>query len=298
VPVGARRFVVIAISLAVVACTEPSGPGWQALDVPAAMQPMEDLSLDVVGDGTVMASGGLRGPDGELSASVWRLDESDRWVSVEMQPLTPDGRRALIVSIAGTTEVTAALGAAYGALHGNLRPVLWSGPEDGPLVESPLPRELFGGPRIIAVAEVDAGPGDFVVAGSWTSETGALGREEPSRSSTRRERLTARSVVIGPTGAIIVGTACHIGARNDLTDAAAWWSRDGTSWTRADGLDRPRSQDLVPAVALDHGYAAVGSDGDDVVVWCRPTCRSGWGRRSSDRTTPRCSTARQPAGRC
>jgi len=114
------------------------------------------------------------------------------WAAGQVRPITPDGPRSGFLGVAPSAGGVAALGAAFSPIHGNARPLVWRADASGALVEVPITRELFGGPRTIGVAAIAGGSGGFTVVGDylvggtwlggpsvaaptvWTSATGAV----------------------------------------------------------------------------------------------------------------------------
>jgi hypothetical protein len=176
-------------------------------------------------------------------------------------------------------SVTIAAGQAYSAIHGNPRPTLWRMTPGAPLGEVRLPRELFGGERIISFNGLAAGPlGGFAVgtwdgvtnqavAQVWVTTDGADWRRldgVTTMTSTSEELLRGSAVAVGPRRVVVVGAAFQLHRLAEGDDAAIWWSDDGRQWTRANltgtGLIGPGNQELTVVAAAGNGFLAGGSD--------------------------------------
>jgi hypothetical protein len=286
-----RRLALLAAALciaaALVGCSRHAS--WQRADFPT--EPGETVSGLVAGRGPGspwLAVGSREAPDGPqprwwsggTSGQAWRRG------ALAFDPISEDGKHSRLVSAARLGSTTAAVGYAVSGTHGNRRPVLWV--LDGTsLRETYLLRELFGGPRIMTIGRMSAGPPGFVVTGTrtgagdrqtaqvWTTTKPpdwARVDDQPALASTGPHELVwGFDVAASPSGAVVVvGRADEYGnGGTNPTDAAAWYSADGRTWQRATppAFNRPGRQELDRVAATDQGFVAVGSDGGDLAVW-------------------------------
>src|SRR5262249_12416600 len=149
-----------------------------------------------------------------------------------------DGFDTQLLGVGRLGSVTIAAGQAYSAIHGNPRPTLWRMTPGGPLAEVRLPRELFGGERIISFNGLAAGHlGGFAV-GIWDGGTnqavGEVWRTTDgadwqrldgvtTMTSTSGELLRAGAVAVGPGRVVVVGAAFQLHRLADGDDGAIWW---------------------------------------------------------------------------
>jgi hypothetical protein len=84
--------------------------------------------------------------------------------------------------------------------------------------------------------------------------------------------VTAAQAASGPRGYVIAGTASGPGGAHELD---LWWSRDLSSWTRAQDVSGSSGSDQVLAVAAGpSGFVSAGSRGDQPAVWTTPDGRT------------------------
>lgn len=237
-----------------------------------------------------VAVGSATGPDGQPSTACFLSNDARIWTACELAPDDLDGIHTRLLSVGRLGSTLVAGGVAVGALHGNPRPTLWRGEPGQPLAELNLPRELFGGERIISFNGMSTGlPGGFAV-GTWdgvanqavaqvwrTSDGGSWQRLDGvmSMTSTAEELLRGSAVAAGPRRIVVVGAAVHLHRLADGDDGAIWWSGDGSHWVRADlrgsGLTGPGGQELqAVTAAADGGFIAGGSDSGAAAVWASP----------------------------
>jgi len=278
-----RRSGLLAVALALLAGPSCShSPVWQRADFPTA--PGETVAAVLPGRPWA-AVGSLETKDGP-QPRWWTSADGRHWRRAPMAfgPISEDGRHSRLVSIARTGSTTAALGYAVSAIHGNRRPTLWV-LDHGALRETYLERELFGGPRILSIGRMSAGPRGFLVSGT---RTGATGRQtaqvwwatsppdwhrvddQPFLASNDHEQVWGNDVASSPTRDVMVGRGDEFGNGGvNPTDIAAWYSDDGRHWTRAiDSSDvQPGRQELDRVVWNGHVFFAVGSDHDKLTLW-------------------------------
>jgi hypothetical protein len=235
---------------------------------------------------------GSTGAAGDLPATAcFRSTDGLAWSKCALVPIDTDGAHTRLVSVARVGPTVVAGGVAVGALHGNPRPYLWAGPPGGPLTELNLPRELFGGERIIAFASLTAGPLGGVAAGTWDGVThqsvaqvwrSADGMDWKrldgiaSLTSSTEEILRGNAAAVGARRAVLVGTAFNLHHLGDGDDGAIWWSDDTVSWVRADlagaGMAGPGDQELRVAAVVDGSpdsgaFLVGGSSGGAATIW-------------------------------
>jgi hypothetical protein len=142
------------------------------------------------------------------------------------------------------------------------------------------PREMFGGPDIIGVGGVAAGPhGDFV-AGTWTDarshpvvavwrspdgRTWSRDSTDPSFVGRSGEVPFGTAVADGPHGVLVTGTA-EVPTRSDPTGqrGALWYSPDGVRCRRilSGAIAAPREHSTFAAVtATGSGWLIAGTEG-------------------------------------
>ncbi len=247
--------------------------------------------VDSVLAGPWMAVGSARGAGGVAATACFRSADGLSWTTCALAPIDTDGAHTRLLSVVRVGATVVAGGVAVGALHGNARPYLWAGPLDGPLTELNLPRELFGGERIITFGGLAAGPLGGIAAGTWDGVTNqsvaqvwrsADGQDwrrldgVASLTSTSEEILRGNAAAVGSRRAVLVGTAFNLNHLRDGDDGAIWWSDDATSWVRADvagaGMAGPGDQELRVAAATDNtggtgGFLVGGSSGGSATIW-------------------------------
>jgi hypothetical protein len=287
-----RRLALLAAALGaaaanVVGCSRPNS--WQRADFPS--EPGDAVAGLVAGTGPGqpwLAVGSREGPGGPQPRWWSAAGPGGAWHrgALAFDPISEDGKHSRLLSAARLGSTTAAIGYAVGGTHGNRRPVLWV--LDGPsLRETYLLRELFGGPRIMTIGSMAAGPHGFFVTGT---RTGAGDRQtaqvwtaakppdwtriddQPALASTGPHELVwGFDVAASPAGpVVVVGRADeYANGGTNPTDAAAWYSADGRAWRRATppAFNRPGRQELDRVAATAHGFVAVGRDRGDLAVW-------------------------------
>jgi hypothetical protein len=211
------------------------------------------------------------------------------WTACELAPDDLDGSHTRLLSVGRLGSTLVAGGVAVGALHGNPRPTLWRAEPGQPLVELNLPRELFGGERIISFNGISTGPPGGFAVGTWdgvanqavaqvwrTSDGGSWQRLDGvvSMTSTTEELVRGSAIAVGPRRIVVVGAAVHLHRLADGDDGAIWWSDDGSHWSRADlsgsGLTGPGAQELQAVAAAGDGFIAGGSDSGAAAMWDSP----------------------------
>lgn len=169
--------------------------------------------------------------------------------------------------------------------------------------------EQFGGVGLAAVTSAaDArlfAIGDWLMADApdgtprhpttWTSSDGLTWSRLPDRPAfvSRREGWEEVVLDIAPAGGGFIAVGMEQQGDGSNADAAAWFSLDGTSWTRAtvkDGTGRTMDQ-VVPTargfVALgEAGYDIHGGFGAGTAIWTSPDGRT-WTLLADEDAPPR-----------
>jgi hypothetical protein len=240
---------------------------------------------------------------GERTEPRWWQDGPRGWQAGRMafEPFSEDGAHARLLSLTRGGDRVAAIGYAVSALHGSQRPVLFQADGAGPLRETYLLRELFGGPRLISTGRIASGPAGFLAVGTRSSP-GASDRpaaqvwqatsppdwarldDEPGLASRPGEQVWGNDIAVGPGRAVVVGRRDVAGQPND---AAAWFSdAGGRAWQRVGSLDgRSGPQQLDRVAAMGTGFVAAGSSNGAVEVW-RSADGSSWTHRALDAPVP------------
>lgn len=246
-----RAPLTIALALALSACTlspeqpaqQPGPPvvltGWETLDLPGGLLPATVATVggDVLVGGSVDA-GAERAPALVRGTAD---DGSPDWQPVPLQPSTPYGKVASLVSLAGDDRSVTALGAAHGGAHANFRWTVWTGAPAG-LVDRPQTFETFGGQQagsLLAVVRDGVGP---LIVGTWQGAhglDGALWRSDGQRWIRQPTPAALANTVdrqVGPRTASGQpdGTVTIDGSVVDLSDgvrqSAAVWRGSGSTW--------------------------------------------------------------------
>jgi hypothetical protein len=279
-----------AVAMAATACSSGSTPAATLRVLPGAFGPgVFVTSVTGDGHGGWATVGWSTGADGQPATACFFSHDATSWQACPLHAVDTDGHHTRLLGVAHLGSKLIAGGVAVGALHGNLRPYLWTGTPDR-LDELNLARELFGGERIITFDGLAAGPlGGFAVgtwdgvthqsvAQVWRSDDGTDWRRldgVASLTSTSDELLRGRAVAVGARRVTVVGAAINLHRPADRDDGAVWWSDDGTTWTRAGvaaaHMGGAGDQELMTVVALaDGGFSAGGSDGNEAAVWSSP----------------------------
>ncbi len=282
------RVLALAMSLALAgtACRESGGSDVSLREL--GQLPGESpvvLALAASDDGLVAV--GTDGDDARPAA--WRSDEGTTWTELELgAPMDRYGRLAPLVRVAVHDGTIAALGVTSGGSHGNPRYAMWSGPLGGPLVHTPQPFELFGGPRAISVGQLTAWQHGFVIAGRWDRADGGPGAAlwqstdgaawtrddtDPALASIGGEQVGAAAAAESPLGLVVVGD--RLAARGDSV-SQFWLVQPSGVGRRTDSADDAGNPTRV--ACADDQCVAVGtrSDGGGLtyaVWWGRP---DGW----------------------
>ena len=109
------------------------------------------------------------------------------------------------------------------------------------------------------------GPSDQPAARFWVSRNGeSWAQASAAPGAAANARLLA--VAAGPHGYVAVG---QTGSEGQPTGATAWFSADGSTWSRVADRDLPRDAVLEAVTSIGDGFLAVGSSvaRDRAVVW-------------------------------
>ncbi len=289
---GTGRFVaasVTTLALALAACT-PAPPrparsvepvvlsGWVTVDLPRDLIPatVAAVGSDLVVGGFV-DSGDVRAP---ALARGSADDASPDWVPVPLQPSTPYGRVASLVSLAGAGRSVTALGAAHGGAHANFRWTVWTGTPTG-VADRPQTFETFGGQEagtLLAVAQDRRGP---LIIGTWQGAhglDGAIWRAEghrwvrqptpPSLVNSVDRQMAPRTATGQPDGSVAIDGSV-IDLRDGVHQAAAVWRGSGGDWLLSELPDPGRRSEAWSTSCAGQGpdCATVGSRDGTVAVW-------------------------------
>ena len=268
----------------------PPPMAWEQCPLPESGAATEVRAVAAGGGGVGWTAVGQRGTGVDTRPAVWTASDGCRWRRSAVVPVTSDGVHTAFQAVVRRGRLVVALGGAVGQTHGNVRPTLWRSVGGSPLREVQLPRELFGGPRGIAVTGLAAGPTAIFAFGGYASVTGRPAVQvwrtvdgadwrplppSPLLIGDRREQPQAAALVTAgsavgvpavgvPAGGVLAGAELelHDGLRDGF-DAAAWYSPDPDlrTWQRADlsgiGVTGPGDQQLVAAAQLAGRYVAV-----------------------------------------
>lgn len=210
--------------------------GWVRVSLPDSLHPstiaLVDRTLVVggfVGSGTARSPAMASSPAGR-----------PHFETTIVQPRTPYGKSADLISVAGVGSVVIALGAAHGGAHANFRWTVWSGTTDK-IIDRPQSFDAFGGEAsggLLDVAWDHSGP---LIVGTWQGSHGLDGRvwrESDGRWSRQTRIPTLISTAerdVAPRAAETQNDATVIsGSVIDLTggvhQSAAIWRGSGAQW--------------------------------------------------------------------
>ena len=262
---------------------------WVRVPDVAFASPGVDVQLATVAapstGGPWLVGGDTLTPDGVTRVGIWSASSpTGPWRRAAMNAVPDrDGPYETILGFARSAGRTVALGSRNSPEEGYPRPSTWS--DDAPSTpwqEALADRELFGGPDIVALGNITAGPHGFTVAGTWVGPSGHPGAAvwrstdgthwvrndtDPALAGGPGETPLALDVADNRRGVLVVGSASapvpgHAGHER----GALWYSPTGASWVRLSGSD-PRldraGQTAVTAVrSLGGGWIAAGTTTD------------------------------------
>jgi hypothetical protein len=213
--------------------------------------------LDVAGsDGLLVAVGYLAR---DFSAAMWWSPDGRAWTLAADIPADEFSRANGVAISRGIVVATGASGhdaAVWTSVDGRT----WTA----------LESDSFAADTDIRMTTVVASDDGFIAAGYvgtlagpiraafWTSPDGTSWQRVPDGPAFEGARVTGLAVAGDGSGLVAVGVS---GDAQHVTDAVAWRSADGTSWTRS--ADSPSMHDVlmnaVTAAGAD-GFVAVGTD--------------------------------------
>lgn len=296
--IAPRTKAALALVLALSACSppaeqpvpDPDAPvtlaGWKTARLPDGLIPATVAAIgDEVVVGGFVGSDGSDGSDPERRPALARGsagDDDPAWQLITLQPSTPYGKVASLVSVAGdeSTPSLTALGAAHGGAHANFRWTIWTGTTTG-LVDRQQTFETFGGQEagsLLAVVRDRVGP---LVVGTWQGEhglDGVLWRAEGDSwvrqpkpvalANTADRQVAPRTATSQPDASVTVD-----GSVIDLTDgvrqSAAVWRGSGTQWQLSVLPDPGTRSEAWSTACAETGPTCwtVGSRDDALAVW-------------------------------
>jgi hypothetical protein len=238
-----------------------------------------------------LLGGGVIGPDGVNHVAIWSaLGPAGPWVSDKMTPVAGrDGPNETIQGF-GTgagTGPPAAVGSRPSPSEGYPRPSTWvvaPGPPGAPSWQEVLAsRELFGGPNVVSIGAMGAGPHGYFIAGTWLAPDNHVvaavwhsgeGLQwvrhdtDPAFDAGPATQSYAFTVADGPSGILLGGTTATPTPADPTREVGTLWhSTDGDRWARLAGWgDGGRS--VVRAVqALGTGWVAAGQVRSQPATW-------------------------------
>ncbi len=293
--VGAPRRV-IAGTVALIGATLISGCGstnppvaavrWvrvadQAFGSPGATLQLATVAAPSAGQPWLVGGDTLT-PDGVTHVGIWSSPTpTGPWQRAAMHPVPDrDGPYETILGFARGADLTVALGSRNSPGEGYPRPSTWTG--EGPVAtwqEALADRELFGGPDIVALGNITAGPHGYTVAGTWVGPAGHPGAAvwrsadgirwvrndtDPALSGRPGETPLALDVADNGRGVLVVGTvSAPVPGQAGHQRGAMWYSPTGVSWVRLFGadphLDQPGQTAITAVEALGDGWVAGGT---------------------------------------
>ena len=227
----------------------------------------------------------LTSPDGQN----WTVTEQhDPGIDRYPRHLVTLGDELLAFSHRATTEGLI-LGAPPGTYYG---PLIWSSTDDGAtwtLVESPSWEQAWAGARVGYLPEgwdnnqyditsgfidVASGPDGLVAIGNSIADDGLIPVVLHSTDGQNWSQISLPAGALSPLlsgvvpydgGFVLVG-ATDIGADASTATPAAWYSGEGTSWTRATmNIDETLFPEGSEGIGFEMGAVAAGADG--LVGW-------------------------------
>jgi hypothetical protein len=224
-------------------------------------------------------------PDGVTHVGIWSASSpTGPWHQAVMNAVPDrDGPYETILGFAPSPGRTVALGSRNSPEEGYPRPSTWSDDvASTPWQEALADRELFGGPDIVALGNITAGPHGYTVTGTWIGPSGHPGvavwrstdathwvrnDTDPALAGAPAETPLALDVADNRRGVLVVGSAAApVPGQAGHRRGAMWYSPTGTSWVGLFGSD-PRlnqaGQTAIVAVrTLDDGWVAAGTTTD------------------------------------
>lgn len=172
-----------------------------------------------------------------------------------------------------------ALGSRHSPTEGYPRPSAWVRATTGTWVEVLEPREMFGGPDIVAIGDESdggitagshgfhvagawIGPGDRVVAAVWAAPEGATWTRDDTNQAFTAGATTQSygyDIADGPDGLLMVGTvSVPTHAHPTAQVGAIWYSPDGIRWAHTAQLGGAGQTVLASVRAVGDSWVAGG----------------------------------------
>jgi hypothetical protein len=149
-------------------------------------------------------------------------------------------------------------------------PAVWQSPPSGAWRLFSAPSLVSAYPGLTALTSVTYGPSGWLAVGVpgpvvLTSADGATWQRARGGIEKDLGQVSAVAVAAGPAGYSLVGRPA---GPDNASVADVWWSRDLTSWTKAEDMNVMSGPIQVLAVAADpHGFVSAGSHNNQPAVW-------------------------------
>jgi hypothetical protein len=237
-----------------------------------------------------LLGGGLIGPDGVNHVAIWSAaDPSGPWVRDAMAPVPGrDGPNETILGFAipAGPGLRAAVGSRPSPTEGYPRPSTWTagGPSRSPRWREALAaRELYGGPNVVAIGGMGAGPHGYFIAGTWIapdnhvvasvwrSGAGLSWRRDdtdPAFDAGPGAQAYALAVADGQSGVLMAGTTARPEPDDPTREIPTlWYSPDGSRWARLPALPSGGTGVIRAVRALGTGWVAGGQAASRPEAW-------------------------------
>jgi hypothetical protein len=237
-----------------------------------------------------LLGGGVSGPDGVNQVAIWSAaGPSGPWVRNAMAPVPGrDGPNETIqgFAIPAGSGLRAAVGSRPSPTEGYPRPSTWTaGKQSGAPAwrEALAARELFGGPNVVAIGGMDAGPHGYFIAGTWIGEdnhvVAAVWRSAAGLSWARDDtdpafdagpgaQSYALAVADGQSGVLVAGTTARPEPGDPTREIPTLWhSPDGSRWARLPTLPSGGRGMIRTVRALGTGWVAGGQAASRPEAW-------------------------------
>ncbi|MGI8491791.1 MAG: hypothetical protein ACR2NJ_03390 [Acidimicrobiales bacterium] len=195
-------------------------------------------------------------PGAATHVAVWSATSpAGPWRANTMEPVPGrDGPFEAILGFARRGAQAVAFGSRPSPGEGYPRPSTWLSAGTGGVWQEQLEnREFFGGPYIVGLGGITAGPHGFTIAGTWShfrghaiatvwqSDDGTQWRrndQDPSFAGAQGEIPFANDVADNTSGLLLAGTAdAPDPARPTYQRGAIWYSTSGARWQRLFAAD-------------------------------------------------------------
>jgi hypothetical protein len=266
----------------------PANGPWADLrwSAPSSLPGAFDITGIVAWNGDLIALGDVQGSGSKLEPAMWRSSGGTDWTGVSLDAATfADARiSSLLATPSGLLAVgwvgePVCTGQGAGTTCGPTPVMLWTSPDGVKWTRVP-DISMFEGATISAV---DVGPRGLVAVGDtgwsspaiWTSNTGTVWQRQTLPAATFKDAHFS-AVRVTPSGFVIGGSTGDSaptpgGVQPPSTGvAAAWWSPDGQTWTKATVNRSGGLGTSLGAIEVgSRGLVAVGSasGGKGGVAW-------------------------------